>query len=129
MEHRLLCTGEADCAITAIVAQPEERRFPWKALGPVPEAQRHAKTLEVLQRLRTERGALERWVAVWVVEARAYGSTWAEIGAALGVTAQAVSKKYGGRAAEGNNTDERSRESANQGGAPTNSLDFQHRTS
>jgi hypothetical protein len=83
----------------------------------------------VLQRLRMERGALERWVAVWVLEARAYGSTWAEIGGALGVTAQAVSKRYGGRAAEENSTGEHSRQPEQQEGPSTSGLECRHRTS
>ncbi len=43
------------------------------------------------------RGALERVEAVQVRRARAQGRTWAEIAEALGVSKQAVHKKYGGR--------------------------------
>ncbi|MGR6320534.1 helix-turn-helix domain-containing protein [Micromonospora soli] len=39
----------------------------------------------------------ERIQAVLVRRARAQGVTWAEIAAALGVSKQAVHKKYGGR--------------------------------
>jgi hypothetical protein len=43
------------------------------------------------------RGELERTEAVLVRRARNAGSTWTEIAAVLGVTKQAVHKKYGGR--------------------------------
>ncbi|MEV0730912.1 MULTISPECIES: helix-turn-helix domain-containing protein [Polymorphospora] len=43
------------------------------------------------------RRELERLEAVQVRRARAQGGTWAEIATALGVSKQAVHKKYGGR--------------------------------
>jgi len=43
------------------------------------------------------RRALERVEAVQVRRARMQGRTWAEIAAVLGVSKQAVHKKYGGR--------------------------------
>ncbi|MEV0395872.1 helix-turn-helix domain-containing protein [Polymorphospora rubra] len=42
------------------------------------------------------RRELERLEAVQVRRARAQGGTWAEIATALGVSKQAVHKKYGG---------------------------------
>jgi hypothetical protein len=87
----------SSCAITFSVAESEAHQAAWEGLEHVPEHLRKGKALEVLARLRTQREAVERWVAIWVVEAREYGSTWAETGCALGVTAQAVSKRYGRR--------------------------------
>lgn len=43
------------------------------------------------------RRELERLEAVLVRRARTQGSAWSEIAAALGVSKQAVHKKYGGR--------------------------------
>lgn len=43
------------------------------------------------------RKEMERIEAVLVRRARNQGATWAEIAAVLGVTKQAIHKKYGGR--------------------------------
>ena len=50
--------------------------------------------LEATVRVRAE---LERLEAVLVRRARNRGTTWAQIAAALGVSKQAVHKKYAGR--------------------------------
>ena len=47
------------------------------------------------------RAELERNEAVLVRRARVAGVTWAQIAAALGVSKQAVHKKYGGRLLSG----------------------------
>ncbi|GAB3213048.1 helix-turn-helix domain-containing protein [Marinactinospora thermotolerans] len=62
------------------------------ARGDVPLAALRATT-----ELRRE---VERLEAVHVRRARLQGATWAEIAEALGVTKQAVHKKYGGRRKE-----------------------------
>ena len=51
-------------------------------------------SLEATRQLRTE---LERRETMLVRRARNQGATWEQIAAALGVTKQAVHKKYGGR--------------------------------
>ena len=50
------------------------------------------------------RGEMERIEAVLVRRARNQGSTWAEIAAVLGVSKQAIHKKYGGRGLLGSQT-------------------------
>ncbi|GAA0994692.1 MULTISPECIES: hypothetical protein [Nocardiopsidaceae] len=50
--------------------------------------------LDATMRVRRE---MERVEAVLVRRARNRGSTWAEVAEALGVSKQAVHKKYGGR--------------------------------
>lgn len=55
-------------------------------------AGRLVETLECVADLRQDVDAVE---AAAVARARQYGRTWAEIGAALGVTKQAVWVKYG----------------------------------
>ncbi|MFC7328609.1 hypothetical protein [Marinactinospora rubrisoli] len=52
--------------------------------------------LAALQAIAELRRELERREAVNVRKARAQGATWAEIAAMLGVSKQAVHKKYGG---------------------------------
>lgn len=53
--------------------------------------------LSGLQAMVSARKELERLEAVHVRRARNNGATWAEIAASLGVSKQAVHKKYGGR--------------------------------
>lgn len=53
--------------------------------------------LTALEATAEARQTLERVTAVQVRRARAQGSTWAQIAAALHVSKQAVHKKYGGR--------------------------------
>ena len=53
--------------------------------------------LEALRALAELRHQSDRLEAVAVRRARVYGLMWSEIAAALGVSKQAVHKKYGGR--------------------------------
>lgn len=53
--------------------------------------------LSGLQVMVSVRKELERLEAVHVRRARNNGATWAEIAASLGVSKQAIHKKYGGR--------------------------------
>jgi hypothetical protein len=55
----------------------------------------HADPLSALADLRELRTELEQWQAVYVRRARRHGSSWTEIGYHLGVSAQAVQKRYG----------------------------------
>ncbi|SIO87342.1 helix-turn-helix domain-containing protein [Nocardiopsis sp. JB363] len=58
---------------------------------------RGGNTLEALESLVELRSESERVEAVLVRRARNQGLTWARIAEALGVSKQAIHKKYGGR--------------------------------
>ena len=62
---------------------------------------RGENTLESLESLVELRSESERVEAVLVRRARNQGLTWARIAEALGVSKQAIHKKYGGRALPG----------------------------
>ena len=52
--------------------------------------------VDALVEIRRQRDVLDRAQFAAVLDARLAGVTWAEIGRALGVTAQAVQKRYVG---------------------------------
>jgi DNA-directed RNA polymerase specialized sigma24 family protein len=56
---------------------------------------RKAEALSVLALLVDDRSELERQIGLAVEQVQAYGATQAEIGAALGLSQSAVSKRYG----------------------------------
>jgi hypothetical protein len=60
-------------------------------------AVRGENPLTALEATAGMRAELERWEAVLVRRARNNGATWAQIAAVLGISKQAVHKKYGGR--------------------------------
>ncbi|HJE60226.1 MAG TPA: hypothetical protein K8V84_17225 [Nocardiopsis listeri] len=62
---------------------------------------RGENTLESLESLVELRSESERVEAVLVRRARNQGLTWARIAEALGVSKQAIHKKYGGRGLPG----------------------------
>lgn len=61
------------------------------------ESARDQPPLEALRAAVRLRAELERLEAMHVRRARVDGCTWAEIATILGVSKQAVHKKYGGR--------------------------------
>jgi hypothetical protein len=76
--------------------RPRERRPSTWVIG---KKRDQAEALSRLERLRDNRERLEASISAWVEDARSVGATWAEIGTALGVSQQAVSKRYGPKAA------------------------------
>lgn len=59
------------------------------------DAERVRDYLDSMSRVVARRDALEREIAVCVSAARAAGVPWSQIGEALGVSKQAVQKRYG----------------------------------
>lgn len=73
--------------------------LPVAPLAPAPPAS-GGDALAALDRLRLARRDVEVQVLASVAAARAAGRSWTEIGARLGVSAQAVQKRYGSSRAE-----------------------------
>ena len=71
------------------------RKSVWDQLTELPADMRQEKCLEVIGRLKVQRQAIERWVELWVQEARLHGATWRAVGEALGTTHQAASQRFG----------------------------------
>ena len=84
-------------------ARPVRQTPPMATLAPVPAPvlAAGADLLDALDRLRVARREVESSVAVAVASARSAGRSWTEIGARLGVSAQAVQQRYGSSVGRG----------------------------
>lgn len=60
----------------------------------IPDIGREVHGFQSLRTLKTQRDRIDLDIRRHVVAARKGGVTWAELGAALGVTQQAVQRKY-----------------------------------
>jgi hypothetical protein len=58
----------------------------------VPEYRARGEALQTLEKLRTRRESVDGAMPGWVEQAREAGATWTEIGRALRVSQQAVSR-------------------------------------
>jgi AcrR family transcriptional regulator len=70
----------------------EVRSYPQARV--VPDYRSRAEALETLEKLRARRESVEAAIPGWVEQARGAGATLTEIGRALGVSKQAVSKRF-----------------------------------
>jgi hypothetical protein len=61
----------------------------------IPQIGREVHGLQALQYMKNQRDQIEHNMQLHVVKARKGGFTWPQIGAALGVSPQAVQRKYG----------------------------------